>query len=89
MPGRHECNALARRPMKMLVLIHCRGLLYQALPPGSSPVGFDKSNPYFALHPFAFFVAILTAGKSYRNDTVCKLPILSVQIIVSEKITKK
>jgi len=47
--------------MKMLALVHCRGLIYQALPPDNSPVGFDESNPYFASRPFAFLAAIFIA----------------------------
>jgi hypothetical protein len=41
-----------------LALVHCRGLIYQALPPGDSSVGFDESNPYYQIYIHFFFVVL-------------------------------
>jgi hypothetical protein len=52
----HECDALARRAMKMLLLVNGRGLIYQALSQAIHPLGLMNQTP--TSRPFALITAL-------------------------------
>jgi hypothetical protein len=53
---------------------YCRGLIYQALLPCNSPIGFDESNPYYQIY-IHFFFASLRAYYRIVNAFAAKLTI--------------
>jgi hypothetical protein len=60
-----KCNALARRRMKMLTLVHCRGLIYQALSQAIHPLGLMNQTPTIESSHYLFFFVVLRVLRGY------------------------